>query len=73
MKFSVKVKPGAKEERVVECGENSFFLTVKARAMEGRANKAAIELLSRNLGIAKNRITIVKGHKSRNKVIEVVS
>lgn len=40
-------------------------------AQEGLANKQLIELLSEYLDIKKYRITIIKGEKSRDKVIEI--
>jgi uncharacterized protein (TIGR00251 family) len=71
MRLLVKVKANAKEERVQRLETGSWLLSVKAPATEGRANAAVVDLLSRYLDIAKSRITITKGHKSRNKVIEV--
>ena len=71
MRFLVKVKANAKEERVERLEAGSWLLSVKARATEGRANAAVVDLLSRYFDIAKSRITIAKGHKSRNKVIVV--
>lgn len=71
MKISVKVKPNAKTEKVEKLSGNEFILWVKARAKEGRANQAAIDLLSKYSGIAKSRISIVAGHKSKNKIIGI--
>ena len=71
MRLLVKVKANAKEERVERLEAGGWLISVKARATEGRANAAVVDCLSRYLDIAKSRITIIKGHKSRNKVIEV--
>jgi uncharacterized protein YggU (UPF0235/DUF167 family) len=71
MRFLVKVKTNTKKEKVQRLEAGSWLLSVKARATEGRANAAVVDLLSRYLEIAKGRITITRGHKSRNKVIEV--
>lgn len=49
-----------------------ILLWVKAPAREGRANKAVVELLSRYLGVPKSRITVLKGHTARNKIIDVI-
>lgn len=72
MRLLIKVRPGAKEEKIERLGAGSFLLSVKARAVEDKANAAAVALLSRYFDIAKSRITIIKGHKGRNKVIEVL-
>jgi uncharacterized protein len=37
---------------------------VKAQAIEGKANKAIIDLISDNLGISKSSINIVSGQRS---------
>lgn len=69
MKISVKVKPNAKVEKAQKLGNDEFILWVKAPAKEGRANEAAIRLLSEYLSVPKTRISILKGHKSKNKLI----
>ena len=72
MLFYVKVKPGSKQEKIERVDGNNLILSVKARAMEGKANAAVIESLSDYFDTAKSRITIMKGHKGRNKVVEVI-
>jgi uncharacterized protein (TIGR00251 family) len=72
MKLFVKVKANAKEEKIEKPKENEFILCVKAPAKEGRANKAVIELLSKYFDTPKSRVTIIKGIKSKNKIIEVL-
>lgn len=72
MKISVKVKPNSKVERVIEVSENKFILCVKAAPKEGRANEAVIRLLSEYFDMPKSRITILRGHTSRNKIIELL-
>ncbi len=72
MLISVRVTTGAKEVRVTKTGENSYEIRVDAKAVSGRANKRLLEILSEHLGIPKSRITIVRGAKSRDKVVNVV-
>lgn len=71
MKISVKIKPNSKESGVVVAPNNEYILRVKEKAIDGRANAAAIKLLSEYLGISKSRISIIKGHTARNKVIKI--
>jgi len=87
MNISVKVKANSKENKIekvnpaprakgrgfTRCGvkDNAFVLWVKQAAKEGRANEAAVKLLSEFFDIPKSRITIISGHKSRNKVISL--
>lgn len=72
MKIFVKVKPQARVEKVEKVNENGFVLQVKAPPKEGRANQEAVELLSEYFHVAKSRIKIIKGHKSRNKIMEIL-
>ena len=71
MKISVKVKPNSKESSVEVAPNNEYILRVKEKALDGRANAAAVKLLSEYLGIPKSRISIIKGHAARNKVIKI--
>lgn len=68
--MNVRVKPGAKVEKVVQ---SNAGLTVycHARAHDGEANVAVIKLVAKHLGVAKSRVRIVRGAKGRDKVLEV--
>lgn len=71
MRITVKVKPGSKMNAVEKLPDGSYSLRVKARALEGRANDAVVEVLSEHFSVAKSRIRIVKGLASRNKVVDI--
>lgn len=71
MTISVKVKPNSKVSGVEIAGNNEYILRVKEKAQDGKANSAAIKLLSKYLGIPKVRISIIRGHTSRNKIISI--
>lgn len=70
MRIEVKLKPNAKTD-AVEVINRQYIISVKKPAIEGKANKALIELLSGYFDVPKSRIEIIKGHKSKNKVIEI--
>ena len=72
MRISVRVKPGRKGATRLEKQEDgSYVAFLHARAHDGEANKALLELLSDEFHIAKTSITIVSGAKSRDKIIEL--
>jgi uncharacterized protein YggU (UPF0235/DUF167 family) len=48
-----------------------FRLSVAAPAERGRANEALLRLLSAALGLPRQRLRIVRGHTSRQKVIAI--
>lgn len=71
----IKVTPKAKAERirkeVREDGSVLYKIYVTAAPESGKANEAVIKLLSKNFGCAKSSLTIIRGHKSREKVIKI--
>jgi hypothetical protein len=69
--IAIKIKPNAKQEKIEKINESEYLLWVRSPAQEGKANQAAIALLSDFLRIPKTRITIIRGHKSRNKIISI--
>lgn len=70
MRLNIKVIPNARQRRMVEeAGRLKVYLT--APAVEGKANQALIEFLSEHFKVKKNRIRIIKGEQSREKVIEI--
>ncbi len=71
-RICLKVKPGSSKERLERITNNEFLARVNAPAQEGKANAAAIKLLSEYFDIPKSRIIIVRGERSRDKVIEIL-
>ena len=50
--------------------ELKIYLT--AIPIDGKANKELVKLLAKELGISKSRIEIIKGEKSKEKIVEVL-
>ncbi len=67
----VRVQPKASRNQVVGYDEGTLRLRVTAPPTDGKANTAVVKLLSNALGVSKSRIAIVRGHRARQKVIEV--
>lgn len=70
MNIEVKVVPNARKAMVEKEG-NKYKVYVNAPAVDGKANKALIEILSEYFKVKKNRIEILRGETSRMKVISV--
>ena len=71
MRISVRVKPGTKGVTRLEKQEDgSYVAFLHARAHDGEANVALLELISDEFHVAKTQIMIVSGAKSRQKVLE---
>ncbi len=71
VKIWVSVKPQAKREDVKKVTDTEYMASVRAPAREGKANQALIKLLSDHFSVPKSSIRIIRGHRSRRKLIEV--
>ena len=71
MKYSVIVKPGTSQEKIIETAPDELTVYLRAKPHDGEANIALIKLLSKHFGIPKTSIKVVRGAKSRNKIIEI--
>jgi hypothetical protein len=71
MIISVKVVPNSKKSEVEKIGENNFKVKVDAKAEDGKANRRLVEILAEHFKVAKSSVVILKGMKSRNKIIEI--
>ena len=71
--LNIKLIPKASQNKVEHIDENSLKVYVIACPVQGKANKALIEVLAKHFNIAKSLITIEKGHKSKEKVIRIES
>jgi uncharacterized protein len=70
-RLRLRVVPGSKEAGVVGRHGEAWKLRVTAPPERGRANDAAVRLLADTLRIAPESVTLVAGHGSRDKVVEV--
>lgn len=71
MRISVHAKPGAREEKIEKISDTEFVVSVKEPPVDGRANRAIVEALASYFRIPKNLVSIVVGHTSRNKIIDI--
>lgn len=69
----LKLKPGASTNRLIDVQEDRLRVSVKEPATEGKANKALISFLAKQLSLSKSSVTLVKGESSRLKVVRVQS
>jgi uncharacterized protein len=71
VKLAVRVIPNARRSEFSGRRDGELVLRLNAPAVEGRANKAAVEFIAKHFGIARSRVTLVAGEKTRHKVFEV--
>jgi uncharacterized protein len=65
----VRVTPRSSRNKLVLDSDNNIRAWVTASPTDGQANEAVCELLASALGIAKSRVTLVKGQTSRQKLL----
>ena len=70
MLLHIKVNPGSNEESLTKRG-NTIIVKLKQKAEKGKANLALLRLLSKQFSTPIKDIRIVRGIKSRNKVVVV--
>jgi uncharacterized protein (TIGR00251 family) len=70
MMFEVLAKPNSKID-TVEWKNDLLQLKIKAKPIDGEANKYIIIYLSKILGVSHYSIKIIKGQFSKHKAIEV--
>jgi uncharacterized protein (TIGR00251 family) len=71
MRIFVRAKPGAKVEKVEKIDDSHFLVAVVQPPIKGKANQAIIKALAEHFGVSPSRVTIVSGHASRQKTIEI--
>lgn len=68
--IAVRVTPRAARARI-EVVDGAIRVYVTVVPEDGKANAAVVTLLAKALGIAKSRLSLVRGQTSRNKVFRI--
>lgn len=71
MKVTIKVTPGARSERIAIDKAGMLHCYVHAPPEDGKANAAVLKLLAEALACPKSVLSVVRGHTSRVKIIEI--
>lgn len=67
----IRVQPGASRDEVVGWDGDVLRVRLRARAVEGQANRSLLEFLARALGLRPRQVVLVRGERSREKLVEV--
>ena len=71
MVLSVRVTPRAGRTAIVGMRDGVLHVKLAAAPVEGAANAALIDLLSRQLRLPKRSLRIATGERSRTKTVEI--
>ncbi len=66
--ISFKISPNASKNEIIKT-EDGIKIKITAQPVDGKANKALVEFLSKQFKIPKTSIEIVKGHTSKEKTL----
>lgn len=66
--IKVKVHAGEKKEKLLQKSADSFEIWVKAPAERGLANAAVRTALCAHLGVAENKLSLIKGATTPAKI-----
>jgi uncharacterized protein (TIGR00251 family) len=70
--LSIRVQPNASKNEVVGLDGEILKIKIAAPPVDDKANAACIQFFSKLLRVPKSHIYIMRGHKSRLKIIQVV-
>lgn len=70
MIINVKVKTNSSKSEVV-LKDDIYIVGLHSSPEKGKANSELITILSKYFSVAKSQITIIKGEKSRKKIVVI--
>jgi len=70
--FKIKVNPRSSMRKVENLGNGKLKVFTTKPAVNNEANIDAMELLAEYFDVRKNNITIIKGKRSREKIVRVL-
>jgi uncharacterized protein len=70
-RLRLRVSPGATRPGVVGRHGEAWKVRVAAAPEGGRANDAVVRLLADTLAVSRDAVTLVSGHSSRDKIVEL--
>lgn len=71
MRFYVRVKTRATQEKIEEFGDHRYLVYVKEVANHNEANIAMLNLMAKHLGVPAMKLKIIAGLTNQDKVLEI--
>ncbi|HYM45697.1 MAG TPA: DUF167 domain-containing protein [Solirubrobacteraceae bacterium] len=69
--IAVRLQARASREELIGFREGVLLARVSAAPVDGRANRALCRLIARRAGVAPSRVAVVRGARSREKLVRV--
>jgi len=71
MRLIIKVITKAKLNKIIKLDNYTYQIYTTAAPDKNKANQAVIKILAKELKLPKSKLIIIKGIKSKDKIIEV--
>ena len=68
--FAVRVTPKA-SRNAIKVEDDIIRIYVTTVPEDGKANDAVVKLLAKSMGVAKSRLTLIRGATSRDKIFRL--
>lgn len=69
--IAVRLRTRAHAQELIGIRDGILQARVSAPPVDGKANKALCRLIAKRVGVAPSRVSVVRGEKSRDKVVRV--
>jgi uncharacterized protein (TIGR00251 family) len=69
--LEVRLQPRAGRNEIVGMRDGRLVVRVAAPPVDDRANRALCKLIAKRAGVARGRVSVVRGERSRDKVVRV--
>jgi len=67
----VRVRPGSARDGVGGAREGALLISVRQRAVDGRATEAALRVIADAFGVRPRAVRLVSGSTSRTKMVQI--
>ena len=67
----IRVQPNAARNEIVGFADGILRVKIASPPVKGRANKELLDFLCQRLALSKDRVSIIKGHTARNKLVAI--
>jgi uncharacterized protein (TIGR00251 family) len=72
VQIKIRVIPNARKDEFAGQRDGEMVLRLNAPAVEGKANKAAVEFVSRFFDVPRSAVLLIRGERSRHKIFQIV-
>ncbi|MBK5221135.1 MAG: DUF167 domain-containing protein [Thermoleophilia bacterium] len=70
-RIAVRLRPRGRADELLGIEDGVLAARVSAPPVDGKANRALCKLIAKRVGVAPSRVTVLRGERSREKLIGV--